>query len=86
MKVTAESLRERYDAMNTEALSDLYHESELTDLAINVLRDVVTSRGLEWAEFSARPDREPVATPNSDDNWSLWKSKDAQASTDGQSE
>jgi len=85
MDVTTDSLHEHYSAMNNEALRDFYHESELTDLAINALRDVVTSRGLEWAEFSARPDRESVATPNSDDNWSLWKSKDAQASTDGQS-
>ena len=82
MKVTAESLFERYSAMNTEALRDLYHESELTDLAVNVLEDVVTSRGLEWAEFTARADTESVATSNSDENWSLWKSKDVQASID----
>ena len=85
MKVTAESLYERYSAMKTEALCDLYHESELTDLAVNALKDVVTSRGLEWAEFTARPDSESVATPNSDGNWSLWKSKDAPASIDEKS-
>ncbi len=51
MKVTAESLRERYDAMNTEALSDFYHEGELTDLAVGVLEEEITSRGLDWTEF-----------------------------------
>ena len=85
MKVTAESLYERYSAMKTEALCDLYHESELTDLAVNVLKDVVTSRGLEWAEFTARPESESVATPNSDGDWSLWKSNLAQASIDEKS-
>ena len=46
MKVTVESLHERYSSMNTEALADLYH-GELTDLAVNVLKEVITSRGLD---------------------------------------
>ena len=84
MKVTAESLRERYSSMNTEALADRYHGG-LTDLALSVLKEVITSRGLDWAEFTARPESESVATPNSDGNWSLWKSKIAQASIDEKS-
>jgi len=78
MDVTAESLHERYSAMKTEALADLYHESELTDLAVNVLKDVVTSRGLEWAEFKT-----PLPTePESVSDWELWKSESGRLSSD----
>ena len=51
MDVTAKSLHERYTSMNTNALSDFYHESELTDLAVGVLEEEITSRGLDWTEF-----------------------------------
>ncbi len=49
MEVTAESLHERYSSMNTEALADLY-AGGLTDLAVTVLEEVITSRGLDWAQ------------------------------------
>ena len=80
MKVTAESLYERYSSMNTEALSDLYHESELTDLAVNVLEDVVTSRGLDWTEFTTVSPNEPASESLSD--WELWKPASKQVVTD----
>ena len=80
MDVTAESLHERYSSMNTEALSDLYHESELTDLAVNVLEDVVTSRGLDWTEFTTVSPTEPASESLSD--WELWKSESKQVVTD----
>ena len=71
MEVSTESLYERYSAMNTEALSDLYHESELTDLAVGVLEKVISSRGLDWAEFIT-----PLPTePESLSDWELWKSE-----------
>ncbi len=71
MDVTAESLHKRYSPMNTQALSDLYHESELTDLAVSVLKDVITSRGLDWTDFIT-----PLPTePESLSDWELWKSQ-----------
>ena len=73
MDVTAESLHERYDAMNTEALADLYHAGGMTDLAVSVLKDVITSRGLDWAEFITPSPTEPASGSLS--NWELWKSQ-----------
>ena len=68
MNVTAESLHELYSSMNTEALADLYHGG-LTDLAVSVLKDVITSRGLDWTEFIT-----PLPTePESLSDWELWK-------------
>ena len=73
MDVTAKSLHERYSSMNTKALSDFYHESELTDLAVGVLEEVITSRGLDWTEFIT-----PLPTePESVGDWELWKSEQA---------
>jgi len=70
MEVTAESLRERYSSMNSEALADLYHGG-LTELAVSVLKEVITSRGLDWTEFIT-----PLPTePESIADWELWKSE-----------
>ena len=78
MEVSTESLYERYSAMNTEALSDLYHKSELTDLAVSVLEKVITSRGLDWTEFIT-----PLRTePESLSDWELWKAKSKQDAID----
>ena len=73
MDVTAESLHERYSAMNNEALADLYHAGGLTDLAVSVLKDVITSRGLDWTEFTALSPTEPASESLSE--WELWKSQ-----------
>ena len=78
MKVTDESLYERYDSLNTEALADLYHAGGLTDLGVNVLKEVIASRGLDWAQFTKPSPTEPESRAD----WSLWKSKFAQASID----
>ena len=75
MEVSTESLYERYSTMNTEALSDLYHESDLTDLAVGVLEKVISSRGLDWTEFIT-----PLPTePESLSDWELWKSESKKA-------
>jgi hypothetical protein len=66
MQAKAESLHERYSAMNTEALADLYHEGELTYLAVSVLHDVITSRGLDWAQFTKPSTTEPESEQRSD--------------------
>ena len=71
MKVKAESLHERYSSMDTEELADIYHAGGLTDLAVSVLKDVITSRGLDWIEFIT-----PLPTePESFSDWELWKSE-----------
>ena len=77
MKPTAESLRERYDSMNTEALADLYHGG-LTDLAVNVLKEVITSRGLDWTDFTTSSPTEPESIAD----WELWKSKSGRLPSD----
>jgi len=76
MQATVESLHEGYSSMNTEALADLYHEGELTYLAVSVLHEVITSRGLDWAQFTKLPTTEPESGPRSD--WELWKSESKQ--------
>ncbi len=73
MEVTAKSLHERYSSMNTKALSDFYHESELTDLAVGVLEEVITSRGLDWTEFITPLPTEPESVSDRE----LWKSEQA---------
>ena len=80
MEVTAESLRERYRSMNTEALADLYHAGGLTDLADRVLKDEITSRGLDWAQFTKPPSIELESKPIGEQL--LWTSKLEQASID----
>ena len=77
MKPTAELLRERYDSMNTEALADLYHGG-LTDLAVNVLKEVITSRGLDWTDFTTSSPTEPESIAD----WELWKSKSGRLPSD----
>lgn len=74
MQVTAKSLRERYSSMNTEALADLYHAGGMTDLAVSVLKDEITSRGLDWAQFTKPSTTEPESEPASESlsDWSLW--------------
>ncbi len=79
MKVTVESLHKRYSSMNTEALADLYH-GELTDLAVNVLKEVITSRGLDWTEFTTHSNTEPESQSHAD--WSLWRFASGQAATE----
>jgi hypothetical protein len=79
MKVTAASLHERYSSMNTEALADLYHGG-LTDLAVSVLKDVITSRGLDWAQFT-KPESS-TTEPEQGSDWSLWRSEPRQVVTD----
>ena len=78
MKVTDESLFERYDSLNTEALADLYHAGGLTDSGVKVLKEVITSRGLDWTEFIT-----PLPTePESHSDWSLWRAAPGQVVTD----
>ena len=62
--------------MNTKALSDFYHESDLTDLAVGVLEEVITSRGLDWTEF---------ITPSVSD-WDLRKSESERHMTTAQTD
>ena len=78
MKVTAESLYERYSAVNTEALSDLYHDGELTDLAVSVLEKVIASRGLDWTDFTTSSPTELKSISD----WELWKSKSGRLPSD----
>ena len=80
MEVTAESLHERLSSINTEALADLYHAGGLTDLAVSVLKEVITSRGLDWTEFTALSPIEPASGSLSD--WELWESESEQVVTD----
>ena len=78
MEVTSESLHERYSSMNTEALANLYHAGGMTDLAVSVLKDEITSRGLDWTEFIT-----PLRTePESLSDWGLWKAKSTQGAID----
>ena len=79
MKVTAESLHKQYRSMTTEALTDLYNGG-LTDLAASVLKEVITSRGLDWAQFTKHSTTEPE--PESLSDWSLWQRESGQMVTD----
>ncbi len=80
MEVTAKHLHERYSSMDTEELADSYHAGELTDLAVSVLKEVITSRGLDWAQFTKLPTTERESEPRSD--WELWKQASGQGITD----
>ena len=80
MKVTDETLYERYDSLNTEALADLYDSGGLTDSGVNVLKEVITSRRLDWAQFTKPSPTEPVSESRAD--WSLWRPPSGQVVTD----
>lgn len=46
MKITEESLHKKYSSMETEALLELLHTSDLTDMAKNVLERTLSERGV----------------------------------------
>ncbi len=63
MELTAKHLHERYSSMDTEELADIYHAGALTDLSVSVLKEVITSRGLDWAQFTNPPSIELESEP-----------------------
>ncbi len=63
MRVTAESLKEQYDSMTTEALVRLRHSGDLTPLASTVLQDILKNRGVTDNEVA--PARNPYDEPKS---------------------
>jgi hypothetical protein len=53
MEVTEEQLRERYNSFATAELAQLYQAGSLSELAVNVLKEVITSRSMSWDAFTA---------------------------------
>jgi len=80
MEVTPKHLHQRYSSMDTEELADSYHAGGLTDLAVSVVKEVITSRGLDWAQFTKLPTTERESEPRSD--WELWKSESGRLPSD----
>lgn len=61
MKVTEQELRKRYEALEADALLELYETSDLTELASSVLKDVMIARGIEAGYLEARTIEEDAA-------------------------
>ena len=54
MDINEKDLRERYEALDTDELIELCGNTELTELAKSVLKNVLGERGVDWDAFQER--------------------------------
>ena len=76
MEINAEVLRQRYSTMKTEDLIGLRSKTELTELAVGVLEEVLKSRGVT-AEMRVEFTRQPkeIAPPTTEGDGSCFYRK-----------